>query len=149
MRVYLICYGSTSDFALDIALPGPVAPAEPALPSLMRSPSSSMAGNCGHINVQSLGKDIPQVRKRQALRSACSQRPNRQKQRYHYIAAAAAVPVVSTSAPASSLLSAAVEKLFNFPPVYAAAVKQVSFLVPRAAYHKACVVHQCAYSRIL
>ncbi len=41
------------------------------------------------------------------------------------------VPRCSATAPAaavagrSSLLSAAVEKLFNFPPVYAAAVAQV------------------------
>ena len=39
---------------------------------------------------------------------------------------AAAVPGAITPVPKTSLLFAAVEKLFNFPPVYAAAVKQVS-----------------------
>ena len=104
-----------------------------------------MTGSCGYIRSQSFGTEVPQLRQRQALRSTCSKRKARKGERQHVVAAAAAVPVASTSAPASSLLSAAVEKLFNFPPVYAAAVKQVSFLTSHVVSHMVCTVPACLW----
>lgn len=62
-------------------------------------------------------KHFKHVAKKPRLQRKCCRAP---------CTVAAAVPVTSTTAPKTSLLFSVVEKLFNFPPIYAAAVKQVS-----------------------
>ena len=92
----------------------------------MSSTAARPTGRCGHRSFQPVRTTAPQLGGRHLLHVA-----HLRVQKYCgrvLCTVAAAVPVAGAPVPKTSLLFAAVEKLFNFPPIYAAAVRQVSKL---------------------